>query len=93
MSETRSGRPALWIAVLAVLVAAAIWATVAMAAGGSRSSGSGSPAASFAASPMYAATGGSNAQGDCPNMGGSGGGNSTTPSTPSTQNGSSNPGL
>jgi hypothetical protein len=43
----------------------------------------------------YAATGGTHAKGDCPNMGGDSGsgGNSTTPSTPSTQNGSSNPGL
>ena len=87
------------------LIAAAVWATVAMAAGGSSSGTStSSPAASYdGPHAMFAASGGSNSQGDCPNMGddngGSGGGSSTTPSTttpstaPSTQDGSSNSGL
>jgi hypothetical protein len=101
MSETSSRRPSLWFALAAAVVAAAVWATVAMAAGGSGSSGTGSPVASYdGAHSMYAADG-SNTQGDCPNMGGSGGGGSTTPSTPttpnssspSTQDGSSNPAL
>jgi hypothetical protein len=94
MSETSSSRPSLWFAVLAVAVAAAVWATVAMAAGSAGSKASSSPPAAFGGQPMYAASGGTHSQGDCPNMGsGSGSGGSTTPSTPSTQNGSSNPGL
>jgi len=92
MSETSSSRPSLWFAVLAVAVAAAVWATVAMAAGSAGSKASSSPPAAFGGQPMYAASGGTHSQGDCPNMG-SGSGGSTTPSTPSTQNGSSNPGL
>jgi hypothetical protein len=100
MSETTTGssRPSLWFAVLAAFVAAAVWATVAMAAGGSGSSGTSPPPASFGGpKAMYAASG-SHAKGDCPNMGGSSGGGSTTPSapapsTPSTQDGSSNPAL
>ena len=103
MSETKSSRPSFWFAVVAVLVAATVWATVAMAAGGSGSSGT-SSAPVYDAGPhsMFAASGGSHSSGDCPNMGGDSGsgGSSTTPSTtpsapttPSTQNGSSNPGL
>ena len=34
MSETSPTRPSLWFVVVAVLVAAAVWATVALAAGG-----------------------------------------------------------
>ena len=80
MSETSSDRPSLWFGVLAALGAAAIWATVAMAAGGSGSSGTGSPAASSDAPPaMYAADGAAPSD-DCPNMGDGGG--STTPATP-----------
>ena len=106
MNEAKSTRPSFWFAVAAVLVAAAVWATVAMAAGGSSSNGTstGSPAATYdGPHAMFAASGGSQSQGDCPNMGddngGSGGGSSTTPSTttpsttPSTQDGSSNSGL
>lgn len=105
MSEVKSTRPSLWFAVAAVLVAAAVWATVAMAAGGSSSNGTstGAPAATYdGPHAMFAASGGSQSQGDCPNMGndnGGSGGSSTTPSTtpstttPSTQDGSSNSGL
>jgi len=105
MSEAKFTRPSLWFAVAAVLVAAAVWATVAMAAGGSSSNGTstGSPAATYDGQhAMFAASGGSQSQGDCPNMGndnGGSGGSSTTPSTtpstttPSTQDGSSNSGL
>jgi hypothetical protein len=104
MSEATSTRPSLWFAVAAVLVAAAVWATVAMAAGGSSSNGTstGSPAATYdGPHAMFAASGGSQSQGDCPNMGNDGGSGgsptapSTTPSTttPSTQDGSSNSGL
>ena len=105
MSEAKSTRPSLWFAVAAVLVAAAVWATVAMAAGSSSSNGTstGSPAATYdGPHAMFAASGGSQSQGDCPNMGndnGGSGGSSTTPSTtpstttPSTQDGSSNSGL
>jgi hypothetical protein len=97
MSETSSARPTLWFAVAAVVVAAAVWATVAMAASNGSgsdptSNGAPSPVASydFGGPPhhsMYAADG-DQANGDCPNMGGddggSGGGGSTTPSTPET---------
>ena len=94
-----SGRPTLWFAVLTAFVAAAVWATVAMAAGGSGSSGASPPAAPHGGGPhaMYAVSG-SHAHGDCPNMGDDSGGGSTTPSapapaTPSTQDGSSNSAL
>jgi hypothetical protein len=98
MSETRFIRPSLWVALLAAFVAAAVWATVALASGGSGSgsSGTGSPVVSYdRPHAMYAASGGSNAAGDCPNMGGSSGSSTTpsAPSTPSTENGSSNPAL
>jgi len=106
MSETISGRSALWIAIVAAIVATAVWASVAMAAGGSTSSGaSASTPQTYSDGPhaMFAASGGTHAAGDCPNMGGDnggGGGSSTTPSTtpsapttPSTQDGSSNPSL
>jgi hypothetical protein len=105
MSETRSIRPSLLFAVAAVVVAAAVWATVAMAASGGSGSGSNaslSPVASYdyggPSHGMFAADG-DHPAGDCPNMGGDsggsgdGGGGSTTPSTPSTQDGSSNPSL
>jgi hypothetical protein len=106
MSETRSIRPSLLFAVAAVVVAAAVWATVAMAASGGSGSGSNgapSPVASYdyGGPPAMFAADGDHAAGDCPNMGGDSGGSggsggsgdSTTPSTPSTQDGSSNPSL
>src|SRR5262245_27244263 len=103
MSETSSRRPILWLVVVAALVAAAVWATVAMAAGGSGSSGTGSPAPSFGGPRSTVAADDGPADRDCPHMGGRGGGSggdSTTPSTPdttpapsapSTQDGSSSP--
>lgn len=99
MSETRSSsRPSLWFAVVAVIAAAAVWATVAMAAGGSNSSGvSSSPVASYDGPHSMFAADGEHPSGDCPNMGGdsggSSGGGSTAPTTPSTQDGSANPSL
>jgi len=90
MTKTSSRRPSLWFAVLAVFVAAAVWATVAMAAGGSGSSSTSSTPVYAGPHTMFAASGGTHAAGDCPNMGGSNGGSSTTPST---QGGSSNSGL
>ena len=108
MSETKSLRPSLWFAVAAVVVAAAVWATVAMASSGGSGSGSNgvpSPVASYdygGPPPGMFAADGKHAAGDCPNMGGDSGGSGgsggsttpdTTPSTPSTQDGSSNPSL
>jgi hypothetical protein len=95
MSETSSSRPALWFVLLAALVAAAVWATVAMAAGGSGSSGTSSQVPLYdGPHAMFAADDNGHARGDCPNMGsdnGGSGGGSTTPSSPSTQDGSSSP--
>jgi hypothetical protein len=87
--ETTPSSHILWFAVLAALVATGVWATVAMAAGGSGSSGTGnsSPPAAYA---PYAADDGTAAD-DCPNMGGGSGG--LAPTAPSQQDGSSNPTL
>ena len=100
MTATESASlPYKWLAVLAVLTAAVVWAGMAFAANGSgsASSSSGQPMAGYS----FAATGNSHSSGDCPNMGGSGGsGTQTTPNggggtttTPSQSDGSSNPGL
>jgi len=109
MEESSSSRPNLWFAVVAVLVAATVWAAVAMASGGSSApSDTSSPTPSIPSyadpQPAFAADDGPHGHGNCPDEG-DGGGGSTTPSTPSTpgttpapstpspQDGSSNPGL
>ena len=104
MSETSPTRPSLWFVVVAVLVAAAVWATVALAAGGGASGSSGTsptpsytdPQSLFAASEgrhgdrRLSAHGRRRRPSTTPST------PSTTPSapsTPSTEGGSSNPGL
>src|SRR4051794_23486037 len=103
MSESNSTRPSLWLAALAVLVGATVWAAVAMGSTGSPASGAGSVPPSSASPPAtFAATGDPHGHGNCPDedgSGGSGSGNDSTPSapnppsTPSQQDGSSNPSL